>query len=296
VNDGRVDLHIHSSKSSDGDFTPFHLLRLAKENGFRAIAIADHDTVAAYPEAIDQARRIGVELVPSVELTTLFKGREFHLLLPFVRWNSRSLKAILDRIAAARAEEAKARIERLRGIGFDIGWDEVSRKFKAGPPLGVNIAQVLIDKGRREKTPALEKYCREENRLLAPYAFYRDYFLEGKPAHVPKRTVGLLDILGQAAKVGGVPVLAHPGAYFERAGRDDLLELRTAGLAGLEVYSSYHDREQTRFYLSLAEDLGLVATAGSDFHGRVKPHVTFGYIRQGDYRMVEALRSKRRDA
>jgi predicted metal-dependent phosphoesterase TrpH len=296
VNDGRVDLHIHSSKSSDGDFTPFHLLRLAKENGFRAIAIADHDTVAAYPEAFDQARRVGVELIPSVELTTLFKGREFHLLLPFARWNSRSLKAILARIAAARTEEAKARVGRLREAGFNISWDEISRKFKEGPPLGVNIAQVLIEKGRREKTPALEKYYRGENLLLAPYAFYRDFFLEGKPACVPKRTVGLLDILGQVAKIGAAPVLAHPGAYFERAGRDDLLELRAAGLVGLEVYSSYHDREQTRFYLSLAEELGLVPTAGSDFHGRVKPHVTFGYIRQGDYRMVEALRSRRREA
>jgi predicted metal-dependent phosphoesterase TrpH len=294
VNNGRVDLHIHSSKSSDGDFTPLQILRLAKEKGFCAIAIADHDTVEAYPEAIDQSRRIGVELIPSVELTTLFRGREFHLLLPFARWDSRTLKAILGRVALARTEEAKARVKRLQEIGFDISWDEVSRKSKSGPPLGVTIAQILIDKGRREKAPALEKYFQGENRLLAPYAFYRDYFLEDKPAYVPKRTVSLLDVLGMVVKDGAVPVLAHPGAYFERAGKDDLTELRGAGLAGLEVYSSYHDREQTRFYLSLAEELELVATAGSDFHGRIKPHVIFGCIQQGDYRMVEALRSKRR--
>ena len=296
MNDGRVDLHIHSSKSSDADLTPFHLLRLAKENGFRAIAIADHDTVEAYPEAIEQSQKVGVELIPSVELTTLFKGREFHLLLPFVRWSSLALKTILDRVALARTEEAKARVAKLQELGFDTDWDEVSRKSKAGPPLGVTIAQILIDKGRRDKIPALEKYYAGENRLLAPYAFYRDYFLEGKPAYVPKRTVGLLDVLGLILKDGAVPVLAHPGAYFERAGRDDLAELRAAGLAGLEVYSSYHDREQTELYLALAAELGLVATAGSDFHGRIKPHVTFGSMRQGDYHMVEALRSRRRGA
>jgi predicted metal-dependent phosphoesterase TrpH len=296
VNAGRVDLHIHSSKSSDGEFEPLELLRLAKENGFQAIAIADHDTVDAYPDAIERSRDIGVEMIPSLELTTLYKGREFHLLLPFVRWDSSSLRAVLARAEASRTEEAKARIERLRAVGFDITWEEVSRKSKAGPPLGVMIAKILIDKGRREQAPALKKYYEGENRLLAPYTFYRDYFMEGRPAFVPKKNVELLEALGQAADFGAVPVLAHPGAYFERAGRDDLAELRRSGLAGLEVYSSYHDPEQARLYLSLAEELDLVPTAGSDFHGRVKPHVAFGHIKQGGYGMVEALRAKRRNA
>jgi predicted metal-dependent phosphoesterase TrpH len=288
----RVDLHIHSSKSSDGDFTPFHLLRLAKEQGFRAISIADHDTVEAYPEALEISHKIGVELVPSVELTTLFKGREFHLLLPFVHWKSRVLKRILGQVSQARTQEAKARVAKLRQLGFDISWEEVNKKSKAGPPLGVTIAQCLIDKGRKEKTPSLEKYSQEQNRLFAPYIFYRDYFLEDKPAYVPKRTVGLLDVLALISKDGAAPVLAHPGAYFERAGKDDLAELKESGLVGLEVYSSYHDAEQTEFYQSLAQDLDLVATAGSDFHGRIKPHVAFGCIKRGDYSMVEALKKK----
>jgi len=294
VNNGRVDLHIHSSKSSDGDFEPIDLLRKARENGFRAIAIADHDTVDAYPEAIEQSLEVGVELIPSVELTTLFRGREFHLLLPFVRFDSRTVKAILERIGLARTEEAKARVARLGELGFDISWDEVVRKSKGSPPLGVTIARILIDKGRREKIPALDKFTQGENRLFAPYAFYKDYFLEGRPAHVPRRSESLLEVLPQVLKDGAVPVLAHPGAYFERADRDDLTELKEAGLAGLEVYSSYHDPEKSSVYLALAEELDLVATAGSDFHGSIKPHVTFGYVRQGDYGMVEALRGRRR--
>ena len=294
MNNGRVDLHIHSSKSSDGDHPPLFLLRTAKEHGFRAIAIADHDTVDAYPEALEQSLEVGVELIPSVELTTLFKGREFHLLLPFVRFDSQTMRVILDRICRARTEEAKARVARLRELGFEISWNEVTRKSGGTPPLGVTIARVLIDKGRRAKTPALEKYTQGENRLFAPYAFYKDYFLEGRPAHVPRRSESLLDVLPQVLNDGAVPVLAHPGAYFERADKGDLTELKTAGLAGLEVYSSYHDRQQTGAYLALAGELDLVPTAGSDFHGSIKPHVTFGYVRQGDYAMVEALRSRRR--
>lgn len=291
---GRVDLHIHSSNSSDGDYTPAALLRMAKEKGLRAISIADHDTVEAYPDALAWSDKLGVEIVPSVELTTLYDRREFHLLLPFVRWDSTVLKKILATVTRARMEEAKERVAKLRELGFEIDWDEVIRRTKGGPPLGVSIAQILIDKGRREKTPSLRKYYEGANRLFAPYYFYKDYFLEEGPAFVPKRTVSLPEVLDVIDGEGASPVLAHPGAYFERATREDLAVLKERGLVGLEVYSSYHDPEQTRFYKTAADELGLVATAGSDFHGRIKPHVVFGALKEGTYGMVEELKARRR--
>ncbi len=290
----RVDLHIHSSKSSDGDFSPCHLLKLAKENGLKAISISDHDTVEAYPEAFEWAREFGVELIPSVELTTLFDGREFHCLLPFIHWESKVLKKILDQVRRARMEEAKARIARLQELGFEITLEETREKAGDAPPLGVTIAQVLIDKGRKRKVPALEKYYRSENRLLAPYVFYKDYFLEGKPAFVPKKTVALVDVLELVSRDGAVPVLAHPGAYFARATREDLFILKEKGLVGLEVYTSYHNQEEIEYYLKIAEELDFVVTAGSDFHGRIKPHIPFGLIKEGTYRMVEELKKRRR--
>jgi predicted metal-dependent phosphoesterase TrpH len=291
---GRVDLHIHSLNSSDGDFAPVALLQMAKEKGLRAISISDHDTVGAYPDALEWSDRLGVELIPSVELTTLFDGREFHLLLPFVCWESRPLGGILATVTRARMEEAKDRVAKLRELGFEIDWDEVLLKTKGGPPLGVSIAQILIDKGREEKDPSLQKYYEGTNRLFAPYFFYRDYFLEEKPAFVRRRTVSLLEVLDRLAQDGAAPVLAHPGAYFERATRDDLAVLKDRGLVGVEVYSSYHDSDQARFYRTVAAELDLVATAGSDFHGRIKPHVIFGQLKEGTYRMVEELRKRRR--
>jgi predicted metal-dependent phosphoesterase TrpH len=293
MNNGRVDLHVHSSNSSDGDFAPPDLLRMAREKGLRAISIADHDTVGAYPEALDWSIKLGVELIPSVEMTTLYGGREFHLLLPFMRWDSRTLLRILDKVTRARMEEAKERVAKLQTLGFDIGWDEVIRETKGGPPLGVSIAQILIDKGRKAQTPSLRKYYDGENRMLGPYIFYRDYFLEEGPAFVPKRTIGLGEVLEAVSGDGAVPVLAHPGAYFERATREDLTALRDRGLAGLEVYSSYHDPGQVRSYGAMADELGLVATAGSDFHGRIKPQVVFGELKDGTYEMVEALKKRR---
>jgi hypothetical protein len=198
---GRVDLHIHSLNSSDGDFAPVALLQMAKEKGLRAISISDHDTVGAYPDALEWSDRLGVELIPSVELTTLFDGREFHLLLPFVCWESRPLGGILATVTRARMEEAKDRVAKLRELGFEIDWDEVLLKTKGGPPLGVSIAQILIDKGREEKDPSLQKYYEGTNRLFAPYFFYRDYFLEEKPAFVRRRTVSLLEVLDRLAQV-----------------------------------------------------------------------------------------------
>jgi 3',5'-nucleoside bisphosphate phosphatase len=294
MKDGRVDLHVHSSISSDGDFPPSELLRMAKEKGLRAISISDHDTVGAYPEALEWGSRFGVELIPSVEMTTLFKGREFHLLLPFIHWQSRTLLRILNTVTEARMEEAKERVARLQALGFDISWDEVILQTRGGPPLGVSIAQVLIDKGRKNRTPSLRQYYEGANLLFAPYLFYRDYFLEEGPAFVPKRTVSLTDVLEAVSGNGAVPVLAHPGAYFERATKEDLAALEERGLAGLEVYSSYHEPDQVQFYRALAEELGLVATAGSDFHGRIKPQVVFGELKEGTYEMVDALKKKRK--
>jgi predicted metal-dependent phosphoesterase TrpH len=292
--DGRVDLHVHSSNSSDGDYPPSELLRMAKKKGLRAISISDHDTVGAYPEALESSYEFGVELIPSVELTTLFEGREFHLLLPFVHWESRVLRRILTTVTEARMEEAKERVAKLQGLGFDISWDEVILETRGGPPLGVSIAQILIDKGRKKKTPSLQKYYEGSNLLFAPYLFYRDYFLEEGPAFVPKRTVSLVEVLDTVSGDGAVPVLAHPGAYFERATREDLVALEERGLAGLEVYSSYHEPGQVQYYRALADELDLVATAGSDFHGRIKPQVVFGQLKEGTYDMVEALKKRRR--
>jgi predicted metal-dependent phosphoesterase TrpH len=292
--DGRVDLHVHSSNSSDGDYPPSELLRMAKKKGLRAISISDHDTVGAYPEALESSYKFGVELIPSVELTTLFEGREFHLLLPFVHWESRVLWRILTTVTEARMEEAKERVAKLNALGFDISWDEVILETRGGPPLGVSIAQILIDKGRKKKIPALQKYYEGSNLLFAPYLFYRDYFLEEGPAFVPKRTVSLVEVLDTVSGDGAVPVLAHPGAYFERATREDLVVLEERGLAGLEVYSSYHEPGQVQYYRVLADELDLVATAGSDFHGRIKPQVVFGQLKEGTYDMVEALKKRRR--
>ncbi len=290
---GLVDFHVHSCNSSDGDYTPAELVRMAVEAGFRAISIADHDTVSAYPEAVECGRREGVEVIPGIELTTLFDDREFHLLLPFVDYRSEALAKIIDKIGRARLAEAEERVEKLGDLGFPITWDEVQKKFGSSLPLGVSIAQMLLAKEEARRIPRLASYLESKIPRSAASVFYQDFFMEGRPAFVPQRSLDLLEVMDQVRETKGVPVLSHPGAYFQRTTRGDLAVLARAGLRGLEVFTTYHDPEQTAHYLALAEEFGLVPTAGSDFHGKIKPHISFGAIRQGQYWMVDRLRDGR---
>jgi hypothetical protein len=73
----------------------------------------------------------------------------------------------------------------------------------------------------------------------------------------------------------------------------DLVALKERGLQGLEVYTSYHSSEQSKIYHKMAIDLDLVPTAGSDFHGTIKPHIPFGSLNHGGYWMVEELKKRR---
>ncbi|NIM91069.1 MAG: PHP domain-containing protein [Candidatus Aminicenantes bacterium] len=291
---GLVDLHIHSNKSSDGSLSPFHIVQLAGETNLEAISISDHDTVAAYPQALQFGEEAGVEVIPGIELTTLFDGREFHLLLPFVSWKKKIIFKLIAQASKKRIAEAKERVRKLQEIGFDISWKEIAKDSKFTPPLGVTIAQVLLRKAERKKSPAIKKYFNGTSPDFAPYLFYEDYFVKGKPAWVPKRNMSLLDVLKVAPETEGVPVLAHPGAYFQKTSREDLAILKESGLEGLEVYTSYHDPSQTEFYKKIAEELDLVPIAGSDFHGKIKPHIPFGSLKEGQYWMVEELRKRKK--
>jgi len=290
---GRVDLHIHSNFSSDGNVDVKEIVRLAKKAKLRAVSITDHDTLAAYPEAIELGKETGVEVIPGIELTTGFKGREFHLLCPFLDWKSEKMSVLVAEVSRRRFAEARQRTARLRELGMDLNWEDVEGEAGRFPPVGVTIALAFLKKARRLGNPVWEKYYDQSRDGFSAIRFYGDYFKRGKPAYVPRDLLPLGSALAVVKAAKAVPVLAHPGADFVRAAPEDLGELRERGLEGLEVYSTYHDSAQQEYYLGLAGKFDLVATAGSDFHGAVKPHIPFGSLPFGDYSMVESLRRRR---
>ncbi|OGD11298.1 MAG: hypothetical protein A2Y86_04845 [Candidatus Aminicenantes bacterium RBG_13_62_12] len=301
MRDGPVDFHVHSCWSGDADFRPEELVRRARLTEFEAISIADHDSIRAYPAALEAGREQGVEIIPNLEMTTRYDGREFHLLLPFVDWRSPALAGMLEQARLVRLSEGKERVDRLRRLGFPLTWEEVQsaalRKGEDVLPVGVFIARYLLDKPEVRAEASAAKYYTRGMGEPDAFLFYTDYFEKGRPAYAPKRYINLVEVLELAPETGAKPVLAHPGAHFMQADRRDLERLKERGLKGLEVYTSYHqpplrpDRSLERFYLDLADSLGLVPTAGSDFHGQIKPFIPFGLVREGRYWMVERLRN-----
>ena len=231
---GPVDLHIHSCNSSDGDFTPLSSwCALPESRDFAAISISDHDTTAAYPETLRHGEKMGVEIIPSVELTTLFDKREFHLLLPFIDWTSKVLGDLVARVAEGRILEAKARVAKLQELGFDLHGKRSGRHPLLFLP---SVSLSLKSCWRREKRLRILLWSNTLHlRTLCPLPMPSiKIFLPRESLPLcPGRISSLLEVLKIVPETGGVPVLAHPGAPFQQVTRADLSLLREHGLEGL---------------------------------------------------------------
>ncbi|MGL4873751.1 MAG: PHP domain-containing protein [Clostridium sp.] len=75
----KVDLHIHST-GSDGKFTPTQIVSMAKLKGLSYISITDHNSINGLKEGIKEGERVGIRVIPGIELSTRYKGKQVHLL------------------------------------------------------------------------------------------------------------------------------------------------------------------------------------------------------------------------
>jgi hypothetical protein len=233
-----------------------------------------------------------VEWIPNVEISSGHGHQEVHMLAPFIDPEAPALLELLARVHALRDRQARGRMERLRAVGIEVTEEEVRARSGSLPLTGPGIARTVLDKYRDKPSAILFPYLQGEKKDRAEGNFYKDFFTRGKPAHVPKQELAIDEAIGTVRAVGGVPVLAHPGARFTLVEAAFISELKEMGLEGLEVWTSYHDAVQSEYYLGVARSLGLMPTAGSDFHGRAKPDVLFGSIRQGTPEMLATLRSR----
>jgi 3',5'-nucleoside bisphosphate phosphatase len=289
-----VDLHIHSHFSGDGQYSPDEIFKFAGEVGLDALAISDHDSVEAIPRGLELAAAKSIEFIPSIELTTEFDGRELHVLGPLIDWASSRLRLALERQMRGRFEQALERIARLRQIGFNVTYEEVSQRSQGSPPSGTTIAAVILDKHAETRDARLEPYIRGLRSDKPEIRFYQDFMGRGAPAHVHRTWIATEEGIQLLIACGAVPVLAHPGAGIFSAGERIVSDLKAVGLKGLEVFTPYHDEKMSAYYLGLAKKLNLIPTAGSDFHGRIKPHVTFGSVRAIGPELISVLRSCKR--
>ena len=226
------------------------LVEEAASRGVRILALTDHDTVAGIGEARAAGERLGVEVIPGVELSAaLPSGGEVHLLGYFVDVDDPTLLDQLAGYASARAERMERMVERLSRIGAPVALERVREIAGHGTVGRPHLGRALVEAGYA--TDLSDAFTR--------------YIGGGKPAFVPRPRVDPRDAIAMVHAAGGVPVLAHP---FSTGGVESVLDrLVPAGLAGMEVdYGEYpsEDREVLR---QIAARRGLIATGGSDYHG-----------------------------
>ena len=244
-----ADLHTHTT-SSDGQLDPSALLKVAVERSIRVLAITDHDTLAGWDAVHTEATGGPVELIPGVELSVTVGDQEVHLLGYGFDPNHAGLRAHLDDFAEARRNRAERMVGKLQALGVDVALDDVQQAADGAEAIGrPHVATALVQGGHVDSyESAFEQYLSHEGPAFA-----------SKP-DFPARDA--LDLLHDA---GGLGVLAHPGHWT--SGRL-LHQLDRAGLDGIEVWHPSHDGSLIAYYERLARDYGLVATGGSDYHGR----------------------------
>lgn len=255
-----IDLHTHSLKS-DGSMTPTKVVREAKKAGLAAIALSDHDTVDGIAEALSEGKKIGVEVVPAIEFSVLSET-ETHILGYFIDYENPDLKKVLQEVVDLRIERNHVTCERLNELGFDITLDEV-RALAPNNFVGrAHFARVLMDKG-------YIKTVKEG---------FDKYMAAGKYAYCEKQRLSAREAIELIKKCGGVSFLAHP--HLTKLGderlREFLIELKGYGLSGLEGYYTDYTPEMQEKYQSLAKELGLAISGGTDFHAAMKPHISIG--------------------
>ncbi len=265
---GLIDLHSHTN-ASDGSFTPAELVDLAVALRLDGLSITDHDTFAGYEAAVPLASSAGLDLLRGIELSSRYylppngAHRNLHLLAYFPAGSpSASFKQWLQNLQADRRDRNRRLVAALQSRGIDINLEEVEMLGRsiAGRP---HFARLLVQKGHARNT--------EEA--------FRLYLGENAPTFVERESPTAQQAIALVAEGGGVPVVAHPVRLMisdPAVERRVLEDLKASGLGGLEVYHSDHSPALQSHYLRLAEELDLLPTGGSDFHGDAKPNVQLG--------------------
>ncbi len=245
----RVDLHIHST-ASDGKFSPEAIVSKAAKLGLTIIALTDHDSVDGVAPALEAARVFPqLRVIPSIEISTDMPAGEAHVLGYFINYTSDELRATLERFRSSRQGRAQGMIAKLRDFGIHIDWQRVQEIAGDGSIGRPHIAQAMLEKGYI--TSFKEAFTR--------------YIGQGGPAYVEREKMTPAEAVELIVRSDGLPVLAHP--FTVNDPETTIIELKAAGLVGIEAYYNGYTADAIKSLVNLAERHKLIATGGSDYHG-----------------------------
>ncbi|WP_432665612.1 PHP domain-containing protein [Wukongibacter baidiensis] len=272
----KIDLHIHSSYSDDGEFTPYEILQLSKKRGMKTIAITDHNSVQGVVEAVEYSEGLDIDVIPGIEIDCTYNGVNLHLLGYYIDYTLKDFEELNRSIFRKSMDAFPRMITNLKKIGVEVEEEEVLRKAKGKVPSGELIGEVILSKGNSKNNRILKPYLKGGKRSDMPYLnFYWDFFAQGKIAHVPIQYISLEEAIDLIKRSGGVPVIAHPGMNLK--GNIEMLKyIIKEGVEGIEIFNNYHTEDQIDHLYKKAKEHGLLITCGSDFHGKNKPGIEIG--------------------
>ena len=247
-----IELQSHSTVS-DGQLAPAEVVEKAAEAGVTTLALTDHDAIAGVEEAAAAAERLGVQLVPAIEMSCVHEyAEDLHICGYWIDLGK--IAAACERAQHERVARAGEIVAKLRQEGFDLHLEDAVRE--AGDALSIGRPHIARAAGATGD--------------LGP--FFEEYLVPGAKAFVPRKWPTAAQAIELIRGAGGVAVIAHP--YWDISAPHEVDDLiRSLGADGVETFYPSHSEEQTRHLLELCEELGLVPTASSDYHGPT--HKTF---------------------
>lgn len=270
----KVDLHTHTTHS-DGFYKPDELLLKAKSLGLKSISITDHDSISAFTEAYSIGKKIGVEVIPGVELSADIEGNEVHILGYLFDVKNEELKGFLKFFRDERYKRACRIIEKLNSLGFTLSIDDIEIAGKNSSIGRPHIAKLLLEKGY----------------VSSYFEAFNKYIANGCPAYEKKVHLSPQSAFKIINDAGGLSFIAHPGKMPETL----LKDLIDAGVDGIEVYHPSHSPSKVNFYKGVVNEFFLLSSGGSDLHGGKReddknfgkyyiPYETLTNIKKNQYR------------
>lgn len=271
-----IDLHMHSYYSDDGEFEPKQLIDLCLEKNIKYFSIADHNSVRGIKEAKEYCVGKNINIIPAIELDCTFNEINLHVLGYGIDCNKTVFYDIEDNIIKQEQFASKKRMKLVKELGIDFSDEVINSLSRNGVVNGEMIAEAAMEFDKNHENPFLMPYYENRSRSDNPYVnFYWDYCAQGKAAYAEVSFISLQEAINIIEESGGIPILAHPGNNIKE--NINLLEqIISCGIKGIEVYSSYHSREQVEFYKKFSLKHKLLLTCGSDFHGKTKPSIVIG--------------------
>ncbi len=259
-----ADLHCHSVVS-DGTLTPEALAARARANGVQLWALTDHDEIGGQHRAAAAARAEGMAYLTGTEISVTFAGTTVHIVgLGFDPDDARLAEG-LAATRGGRGARAQEMSRQLAQVGIH-GAYEGALKYVGNPELisRTHFARFLVETGVCQDTPEV----------------FRKYLTEGKPGYVPHRWAALGDAVRWVTEAGGMAVIAHPARYKFTPNEEYALfsEFKEHGGRGVEVVTGSHSPAEYVTYAAMAQEFGLAASRGSDFHSPDESHTDLGML------------------